>query len=305
VLPLRLAGISIAILIVAMRLIETITIYLAAGAPFSVSSLLHAPQNERRGINVLKAVTAGLLWPLAVLKLLVSRDREPASVAPTDISSIALDEKIDGAKRGLVAAIHKLSELAATVRGPAHVDLARAICVLRENVETYVGLSPAVCMSDVAGPSSEQASELFRVAGRKGDDLQLATRCARRRNLARIVEHYTRARFVLIHAIADVREALDRLRPAMVATGVSEQQLRNTARELYRNAFDLFSLMGDDEAAMRVAELLNRELSRLRRLEMMESRNESLRDTGEEPCKAHTSRQPRARLSDQSTLARG
>jgi hypothetical protein len=304
-LALCLAGISVAILIVAMRLIETITIYLAAGAPFAVSYLLHASGSERRAIKLSRALAAGLLWPVAFIKLLIGTKAPRPSKAPANSSSIELEQKIDGAKRGLLAAIHKLSELAADVRGPGQDDLARVTCVLRENVETYVGLSPAICLSDDVVPSSDQASELYRVAGRKGDDLMLATRCARRRNLARIAEHYTRARFVLIHAIADVREALDRMRPSMVATGVTEQELRITAGELYRNAFDLFSLIGDEEAAMRVAELLNRELSRLRRMEVMESRNVSKKDTGEEQCRAHTSRPRPAHLSDQSTLARG
>jgi hypothetical protein len=303
--PPHIAGTSIAISRVAMRLSEAITIYLATGAPFSVRYFLHAQAAERRVLKVLKAVAAGLSWPLVVWRILVGRFAQSSSAAIADSVSKNHEEKIQGAKRRLLAAIHALSELTADASGTVHEDLERTAYVLRENVETYVGLAPAVNEAAVDGSPKEHAKELFRIAGRKGDDLLLATRCAHRRNVARIVEHYTRARILLVHAIADLREAVERMRPQIVANGIAERRLSVAAVELYKHAFDLLSLMGDDEAAMRIAELLNRELSRLRRLEIMETRTVLTQDQGEELCKAHTSRPPHAPLSSESTLAQG
>ena len=286
-----------------MRLSETITIYLATGAPFGVSYFLHAQVGEGRVLKILKAVSAILFWPLAALRILVTRHSQTASAAIADNVSRNHEEKIHNAKRRLLAASHAVSELTANAGGTMHEDLERAVFILRENLETYVGLAPSVDEAAFEGSPQEHAKELFRIAGRKGDDLLLATRCAHRRNVARIVEHYARSRILLVHAIADVREAVERMRHQIVANGIAERSLCMVSMELYKCTFDLFSLMGDEEAAMRIAELLNRELSRLRRLDIMETRKVLTQEKGDEPCKAHTSRPPRAPLPRESTLA--
>ena len=301
----RIAGTSIAIFRVAMRLSETITIYLAIAAPFGVRYFLHAHSSERRVLKMLKAVAAGLSWPLVVSRSLFTSFAPSTSAAMADDLLQDHEEEIHNAKQRLLAAILALSELTASARGSVHEDLERTTYLLREDLETYIGLAPSVNEATMDSSPAEHAKEFFRIAGRKGDDLLLAARCAHHRNAARIVEHYSRARIRLVHSIADLREAVERMRPQIVASNFSERTLRMASVELYKNAFDLLSLMGDEEAAMGIAELLNRELSRLRRLEIMETRSGLTQDKGEEPCKAHTSRLPSAPLSSESTLARG
>lgn len=301
----HVAGTCIAISRVAMRLSEAITIYLAIGAPFGVRYFFHAQAGEHGFRKMWKAAAAGFSWPLVVWRILVAHFAQSSSEEIADSVSKNHDERVHDAKRRFLASIHALSDLTADASGPVHEDLERAAFILLENVDTYVGLAPAI--NDVAVDDSpkEHARELFRIAGRKGDDLLLAAQCAHRRNASRMIEHYTRARNLLVHSIADLREAVERVRPQIDANGVSEQRLGMAAVELYKNAFDLLSLMEDDENAMRIAELLNRELSRLRRLEIMETRSVLTQDIGEELCRAHTSRPSHAPLSSESTLAQG
>src|SRR4051812_4625536 len=104
----------IAIPSVAMRMIEAITIYLAAGAPFGVSYYFQRVQ--RRGASVpalLRASVAALLWPLAATIVLARRRRTDEAAADNSASlSAPDDERIEQARRELLATLRKVEELA-------------------------------------------------------------------------------------------------------------------------------------------------------------------------------------------------
>jgi hypothetical protein len=140
----------------------------------------------------------------------------------------------------------------------------------RECVERYVGLVLACVGARKEANPSERELELCRLAGGAGDDLLLAGRCIHRRNVSRLFAHRERARAELIHALAGVREEAGRLHAdaqpsesfdATAARRASESLLRALAR-----AVELLSLLEDEEAARRVARLLDAECARLRRL---------------------------------------
>jgi hypothetical protein len=143
----------------------------------------------------------------------------------------------------------------------------------RECVERYVGLALACEGARKEANPSERELELCRLAGGAGDDLLLAGRCIHRRNVTRLFAHRERARAELIHALAGVREAAGRLHKGAqpsesldAARRASESLLRALAR-----AVELLSLLEDEEAARRVARLLDAECARLRRVEAAEA----------------------------------
>jgi len=288
-----------------MRLSEAITIYLAIGAPFSVSYVIHT-RSEHRGVSrLLRTIAAGLFWPLVAVRILVTSDAHSASVAIEDCDLRGYDEKIREAKHRLFAAAHSVCDLTGEFTGNMREELDRARHVLRQNVNTFVGLASVVDKTDSNGTPNEAAKELFRVAGRTGSDLLLGTRCAHRRNVTRIRAHYAKARILFLHAIADVRESLEYIHNQTIANEIEERRLRLAAVELYTSAFDLLTLLGDSDAAMRIAEVLNRELSRLRRLEIMKPGALSAPEIGGDPCMPLTSRPSHAALPSEPTLARG
>lgn len=299
------AGTSVAVSPLAMRLSETIIIYLATGAPFSVSYFLHKRERERTIRGFLGAVAAGVLWPFTALRILVAEYSHSTATTLADRASRKHEENIQYAKRRLLASLHALSELATSAGGRMNKELERVACVLRESVETYVGLAGAVEGAAVGISQTEHALDFFRIAGLKGDDLMLATRCAQRRNIARIIEHHSRARVQLVNGIADIREAVERTGPSKPANGLANARLRLETVEIYKHAFNLLSLMGDQDAAMRIAKLVNQERSQLRRSGLTEAHAESPHETGEEPCTANTSRPTHAPLPNEATMAQG
>lgn len=282
-----------------------ITIFLAIGAPFGVRYFLHPQAGEQYGLRVLKSITQGLSWPLFVWRILIPRIAGSSTVANDDDIVSNHEKSIHEKERGLLASIHALRELTTNAFGFDDRDLICATLVLRQQVETFVGLSLAANKAAADGYSNEYARDLFSIAGREGDDLLLATRCANRRNSTRITEHCKRARNLLIHSVADLHEALDRLLPRIVANESSERRLRLAAVELSKNTFDLLMLMKDEDAAMKIADLLNRQLSRLRRLEITSTRVELSKETGEVKCNARTSRLSQPPLSSESKFIQG
>jgi hypothetical protein len=285
-----------------MRLSETITIYLAAGAPFAVSYFLHARAGTDRAHLLLKTFAAGLLWPLAALRILLA---PPTSKAASENISHRREEKIEEAKRRLLAALHAVSEMVACAPVCACENLERAACVLRDSVERYVGLAHAAEESELDAEPNESELELFRLAGRRGDDLLLAGRCAHRRNVLRLREHRTRARTDFLHALADIGDASSVEAAQAANAAESGRQMSLAVLKLNGHAVELFSLLEDADAAMRAAQLLNHECARLRRLQPLEPRDASEQQTGEELCTAHTSRPPLASLPNRTTLAQG
>ncbi len=140
----------------------------------------------------------------------------------------------------------------------------------RECVERYVGLALACEGARTDASPSERELELCRLAGGAGDDLLLAGRCIHRRNVTRLFAHRERARAELIHALAGVREEAGRPRAGAQPSGSFDAAARRASESLLRalaRAGELLSLLEDEEAARRVARLLDAECARLRRLE--------------------------------------
>ncbi len=301
-------GTCVALSPFAMLLSETITIYLAVAAPFAVSCFLRLRNSRRRPQLLLKSVAAGLLWPLAALRFLLTHARHQTARATQRSESISNRQEIqiEEAKRSFLHALYEVRERAQDKPDSENEKLERAAYVLRDSVEKYVGLADAVKDDAIDDEPDARELELFRIAGRKGEDLLLAGRCAHRHNVKRVREHHRRARTELLHALAEVGEAASFVRPAAAANAASARRLSIATLRLYGRAVDLLSLLEDEDAALKVARLLDQECARLRRLqtdEAGEAGKASKLEIGEdESCAAHTSRPSLAPLSGERTL---
>ncbi|MCA1849794.1 MAG: hypothetical protein LC672_01755, partial [Acidobacteria bacterium] len=176
-----------------MRLREIITIYLAIGAPLAATYFLR----RRASASLLRALLSGAavatLWPLAALiSAFVRRRASQANQrisdppASEDTAGSGLEERVERARDGLLAALRRVEELAPATLNVESEKLKRAARDSRVAVERYVALALAVEQVGADAAPSAQEMELNRVVGRTGDDLLLAGRCVRRRNAARL-----------------------------------------------------------------------------------------------------------------------
>jgi hypothetical protein len=272
-----------------MKLSEAITIYLAAGAAFGVYNFLREQNPASRFRVWLKVTRAAILWPLAAAKALSRRQRAKESrpdEAANEREAAQFIQSIRQASRQLTASLYRLVELANASSGGEREKMERASRTVREIAEKYVELTLAAAEIDLDAPPSKRELELFRIAGRKGDDLLLAGRCIHRHNAARLVAHQARARTELLHALAEIREFGGEA-PAPLNI-IAARHLSVEALRFYACAFDLLSLLEDEGAARSVARLIDAECARLRRLEAL-SRKES-KTIEEEPCTRQTPR---------------
>jgi hypothetical protein len=277
-------------------MIEAITIYLAAGAPFGVSYYLRREHGAGRASRLLKGSWAMLLWPVAAATAFLERKGKSAEETERDSVALRVEEKIEQATRQSLAMLFKIEELAREFPLREGGRGERVACVIRESIEKYVGLTLGSRDASADAPPTNGEMELCRVAGRTGDDLRLAGRCIHRRNVARLLAHRERARTDLLHALAELRELSgdayaqqEQQSDIMAARHASVAILR-----FYGQAINLLSLLEDEDAARKVARLLDAECARLRRLESASPgrrlRGEH-RAEGEEQCTpTHTPR---------------
>lgn len=288
------AGMCIAIWPVAMRMIEAITIYLAAGAPFGVSYFLrHKQRAASASLALLRATGAALFWPLSAAAIVLAHGRKTLEADGDGASLLAPDdEKIEQARRELLAALRKVEELARAFREKERQRIEGAAFLIRESLEKYMGLRlSAAAISADARPTAREM-ELCRISGRRGDDLLLAGRCIHRRNVARLLAHRERARTHFLHALAEVRELTD---DAFAHKNLAAARHTGVALvRFYAHAINLLSLLEDESAARVAARLLDAECARLRRLESTGKRRapdeqeQQQQATGEERCTPHT-----------------
>jgi hypothetical protein len=259
-----------------MRLSETITIYLAIGAPFGVNYFLRErgeKERRRRSRSLIRAASAALLWPLFAVASYVSREASVgARMVADEKSGGGVDEqtseRIRTAQAQLLGALERVRELAQPCAGEGE-DLEQNIRAAREGIEKYAGLTLALAAMKLDDAPAQREMELCRIAGREGEDLRLAGRCIHRRNVSRLVAHHARSRSELLHALAGVREFKGDRRSAASPLITAARQLSVAVLRFYGQAINLLSLLEDESAARSVARLLDAECARLRQLEAL------------------------------------
>jgi hypothetical protein len=259
----------------AMLLSQLITIYLAAAAPAGVLFFLRRPADAAPARAAARAAAAGLLFPFTLAAYALARCELIGAPAPTD-PHVSRDERIESARKALVASLHGFEDRAREAGGHRADAAVRAAHDLTSTVERYTGLTLALAGAEPGGEPDERETELARVAGRGGDDLEIAGRCVRRRNASRLREHQARARLELLHALAELPDTLEGIDPshAVRQTRAADSRLRDSAAtrqppaallRVYERAFELLLLLEDARGVQTLVRLTDATRARLYR----------------------------------------
>jgi hypothetical protein len=260
----RADGTTVALLRVAMRLSEAITLYLAAAAPFGVAFFLrrHPPARVRPRALALAAL-AGLAWPVTTLLLLVRKTTGRGARA-SEADETSEGRSVESGVRGVAAALSDVGELFGTQSGGKDSRLSFALFAARRAVERFAGLAlVARGVSATAAPAPREL-ELCRAAGRTGKDLRLAGRCTHRRNVLRLLLHRERARNEMLHALAEVSETARALAHDPHATGLAPRDISEAMLRAYDLALELFTELDDERAVAGLRRLIDAERAHLR-----------------------------------------
>jgi len=243
---------------------ELVIIYLATAAPFGVARFLSAGHaRTRRGLA--SSAAAALLWPRTLFSLIKRSARSVHNAARAD--GFPGEARVEQAERAAVSALLSVEDILEGACGPLGGEESYAMFAARSAVGRYAGLALASSEEVAAGPTPRE-TELWRVAGRTGEDLLTAARCVRRRNAALLASHRGRARDELIHALAAAGEAAHRKASAAAGGGdESRRQISEALLKAYARSVELLSLFDDCAAVVSASRLLDAECARLGRLE--------------------------------------
>jgi hypothetical protein len=280
----------------AMLLSQLITIYLAAAAPVGVLFFLRRPADAARTRAVARAAVAGLFFPFTLAAYALARGNVIGTTATPTRAREPHEDRIESARKSLVAALHGFEDRARESGGRGADAAVRAAHDLTSTAERYAGLTLALAFAEPDGEPDERETELARVAGRSGEDLEIAGRCVRRRNASRLREHQAQSRLELLHALAELQDTLEgvdhsrAIRPSRAAdhscpqAGASAQQLSAALLRVYERAFDLLLLLEDGRGVQTLVRLLDATRARLyrRRKDVPHAEREDA--TGGQPC---------------------
>lgn len=261
-----LAGMTVALAQCVMRLSEAIALYLAAAAPFGVAFFLRRRGRTMRARAFALSTLAGLAWPFTSLLLLArkgARAKATRDERHTDAAALLCEER---AMRAVAASLAEVEAALAAAAGGTDTRARYALFAARRGVERFAGLARASRGVRPDSAPTERELELPRAAGRRGEDLLLAGRCAHRRNILRLLLHRERARGEMLHALAELRELAATLQDARPAA--ARQQADGVSAALtraYELTLELLSNLDDERAATGVRRLLDAERARARR----------------------------------------
>jgi hypothetical protein len=264
-----------------MRTIDVIVIYLAAGAPFGALRLVQGSGGLLNPRNLLQAVSAAFVWPSSVLSSLrrQRRLRQPRRARPEAhyVEQRASDEVCE-ARNHAVVSLNLLQDRIVSVGSDHLANISRD---MRDALEKHIELTFAVAESSADDMPDDSELELFRVAGRKDEDLHIGGRCIHRRNVARLQAHLARSGLGLRRALSELCRlirALDIPVPGFEhRTGTKEEELAVFLAGVNR----VLTLLKDDASATAVAQLLDREY---KVAEHDRQRSDRKPEIGEEEC---------------------
>ncbi|HVG37735.1 MAG TPA: hypothetical protein VM870_00525 [Pyrinomonadaceae bacterium] len=255
-----------------MKLNEWIIIYLAVAAPFAATRLLQA-RSARPISTTFLALGLALLWPLAALRQFhrlwrlrparPGKDEELTNEAGESFGGVFRAEE---SMRHSLAAVEEFMNTANTPGAPPAVEECKHHAFrLRQLLDQHCRLSFASRAMRSDSAPEPRAVELCRLAGRGGEDLQIAARCLHRQNAGKLARRLEGSAQEFIHALAECGEAARSA--AMPLDRLVAAQLSAALVRLYGSAVELFSHLDDQSSALRAGRLLDAECARLRRLE--------------------------------------
>ena len=284
-----------------MRLSELITVYLAAAAPVGVSYFLRRHDTARRTMHLFTAIAAALLWPVTLCaQMLAQKQNEHDTDDPRACTPNA--QRVAPAERALITTLHQTDDLLRDTYGARATRARQAATDARASIERFTGLALALAATERAEHASAHERELFRVAGRRGDDAETAARCLHRRNLARLRAHHERARTEFVHALAELLETVEHDLPAPHKGAQSFTDIYWLLIRAFARTIDLLSLLDDQAAAVRVARLLDAACAWARRNELLNLPRTDAAQTGGLTCTPPTQPASLTRPTPQPTV---
>lgn len=247
---------------------ETLTIYLAVGAPFGAAYLFHASSGGKLSA-LLKAVGVVGGWPLALCYLLLV-DRHTSGFFDADErAQNTHEEALRHSRRELEKALRGVEELARlNLSSDVSRNVEAAARAALFAVEKHFHLLVAYDRLIAEQSPQPLALELCRLAGRSDEDLRTAALCIHRRNTARVGARCRQSNDEVIEALLLLRRAV--LAPTAPSGERPHDQalLVRATIETYDLAADFLSQSEDASAAAAKATLaLNAEREQLRRAE--------------------------------------
>jgi hypothetical protein len=280
-----------------MRAVEIITVYLACAAPVGVARYLRCSDGVRGVRRIALAAAAGLLWPLTLLSHFTTRRNSARGITALRKNFPPRESAFERAERAVLEALHALEDEAHEACGFKHSGpTAEAARSTRATVERYTGLTLAARHARAGGEPTESELEPARVAGRTGDDLEVAGRCLHRRNVARLDAHRRSARVELLHALADLPDTFAASLLARPSDHAASRRLFAALLPVYSRAVELLRHDGDARGVQTLARLFDDACRRLRGLEAFDRRDAHTAPVGEEQCTPHDSQPTTPRL---------
>lgn len=257
-------GITVAQTNRVMRVAEIITIYLAVAAPFGVVCFWRERARSDSRLRAFAfALCAAFLFPLTALAFFNKRRRAQKFENGGDsrARSSSRDERRGQFERNSLDALRQLEQF--LVNQAAFDETLRyALFAARCSVNRYAGLASAVEQMKISSSSlTARELELFRVAGRAGEDLEVAGDCLRRRNQDKLASHCKRASAELVNSLDDLREIIEARRRT---ASFDERSLAAATLDVYERAHELASLFSDETTVAELARLRDAERARLR-----------------------------------------
>ncbi len=280
------AGMPVAHSPAAMRLSELITLYLAAAAPVGVAYFLRRRDDARPSAHLLRAAAVALLWPFTLCAHALAQKRRASRADETNKRHAGRPNtaRVGAAERALVATLHQADDLLREGYGERARRARQATADARASIERFVGLALALAADERAELPAARERELFRAAGRKGEDLEVAAHCLHRRNLARLRAHHERARTEFVHALAELLETIEHDLPAPRNGAQPFTEVYWRLIRVFAQTIDLLSLLDDQAAAVRVARLLDAACAWARRHELLNLPRTDAAQTGGLTC---------------------
>ena len=277
---------TVALSLFAMRLSEFITVYLAAAAPVGVAYFLRQHAGAQRTLHLLRAAAVALIWPLTLGAHVLAHRRLARRVRSLDDAHASQLNvaRVAAAERAIIATLHQADDLLRDAYGARAGRARQAATDARASIERFVGLALALPAAERVELPTTHERELFRVAGRKGKDAEVAARCLHRRNLARLRAHHERARTELVHALAELLETVEHDLPAPHRGAQPFTEVYWLLIRTFARTIDLLSLLDDQPAAVRVARLLDAACAWARRNEFLNLPRTAAAQTGGLTC---------------------
>jgi hypothetical protein len=234
---------------------ELLTIYLSIGAPFGVASFLMEKGSLHYTNSLTRAISIMLLWPFTAFNLLLTYLKS-IQIKPVDGETYL--SLLTETQAKLKESLSKIEEF------DNNSDNQSSIQNLYLKMEDYIEISISYKEESGRVQPASQHIDLYRIAGRKGEDLTTASLCMKRRNISRLKRRLQQSQDELSKALDTFNKDvwLHHARECSDRTVIYRFNL--VVVQLYGQIANIFLILNDKEMAQRIERLLETEMEKKR-----------------------------------------